>query len=80
MVAFIEGFHCSGFVQPAKAYMLCNNTVAGERLSDDEVDQLLQGIEDNQGQVNYEGEGQGYIPNNAHQAGQITMLPHFDLL
>jgi len=28
----------------------------GEKLTDDEVDSLLQGIEDSQGQVNYEGE------------------------
>ncbi len=27
----------------------------GEKLSDDEVDALLQGVEDSQGQVNYEG-------------------------
>ena len=29
--------------------------VSGEKLSDDEVDALLQGVEDSQGQVNYEG-------------------------
>jgi len=29
---------------------------SGEKLTDDEVDSLLQGIEDGQGQVNYEGE------------------------
>ena len=29
---------------------------SGEKLTDDEVDSLLQGIEDSQGQVNYEGE------------------------
>ena len=28
---------------------------AGEKLTDEEVDTLLQGVEDNQGQVNYEG-------------------------
>jgi uncharacterized pyridoxamine 5'-phosphate oxidase family protein len=28
---------------------------AGEKLTDEEVDQLLQGAEDSQGQVNYEG-------------------------
>ena len=27
----------------------------GEKLTDEEVDTLLQGIEDGQGQVNYEG-------------------------
>ena len=27
----------------------------GEKLTDEEVDTLLQGVEDNQGQVNYEG-------------------------
>lgn len=29
--------------------------VIGEKLTDDEVDALLQGVEDSQGQVNYEG-------------------------
>lgn len=29
--------------------------LSGEKLTDDEVDSLLQGVEDNQGQVNYEG-------------------------
>ena len=28
---------------------------AGEKMTDDEVDALLSGIEDSQGQVNYEG-------------------------
>ena len=28
---------------------------AGEKLTDDEVDALLTGVEDSQGQVNYEG-------------------------
>ena len=28
----------------------------GEKLTDEEVDTLLQGVEDNQGQVNYEGQ------------------------
>lgn len=32
----------------------CCNTV-GEKLSDEEVDALLVGVEDSQGQVNYEG-------------------------
>ena len=29
--------------------------ITGEKLTDEEVDMLLQGIEDSQGQVNYEG-------------------------
>lgn len=29
---------------------------SGEKLTDEEVDSLLQGIEDGQGQVNYEGQ------------------------
>ena len=35
----------------------CTSTLSwvGEKLSDDEVDALLSGIEDSQGQVNYEG-------------------------
>ena len=37
----------------------CSNDVhvshAGEKMTDDEVDALLNGIEDSQGQVNYEG-------------------------
>ena len=35
------------------AWILCIST--GEKLTDDEVDALLTGIEDSQGQVNYEG-------------------------
>lgn len=30
--------------------------ISGEKLTDEEVDSLLQGIEDGQGQVNYEGQ------------------------
>ena len=29
--------------------------VSGEKMTDEEVDTLLSGVEDNQGQVNYEG-------------------------
>ena len=29
---------------------------AGEKLTDDEVDQLIQGVEDSQGNINYEGQ------------------------
>lgn len=35
--------------------ILCFCHVLGEKLTDDEVDGLLQGVEDSQGQVNYEG-------------------------
>ena len=35
-------------------FVVCGGT--GEKLSDDEVDQLIQGVEDSQGNINYEGE------------------------
>ena len=38
--------------------------VSGEKLSDDEVDALLQGVEDSQGQVNYEGWSLGLLINS----------------
>ena len=34
---------------------MCRMYFSGEKLLDDEVDQLLAGQEDSQGQVNYEG-------------------------
>ena len=34
---------------------ISNISLKGEKLTDDEVDALLTGIEDSQGQVNYEG-------------------------
>ena len=33
----------------------CFVLFVGEKLTDEEVDMLLQGVEDSQGQVNYEG-------------------------
>ena len=39
--------------------------LAGEKLSDEEVDALLSGVEDNQGQVNYEGNSD-FVPG-AHR-------------
>jgi myosin light chain 6 len=54
---FIEGFKVfdkeqNGFIHSAELRHLLTNL--GERLSDDEVNELLQGQEDTQGNVNYE--------------------------
>lgn len=35
-------------------------------MTDEEVDTLLSGVEDNQGQVNYEGQGMTIVLINAH--------------
>ena len=34
---------------------VCMSVFVGEKMTDEEVDSLLSGVEDNQGQVNYEG-------------------------
>ena len=44
---------CGGFTCKL---LFIHSLFSGEKLTDDEVDSLLQGIEDSQGQVNYEGE------------------------
>ncbi|XP_025082010.1 myosin-2 essential light chain-like [Pomacea canaliculata] len=54
---FIEGFRVfdkeqNGFIASAELRHVL--TCLGEKLSDDEVDQLFQGIEDQQGNINYE--------------------------
>lgn len=54
---FIEGFRVfdkeqNGFIHSAELRHLLTNL--GERLSDEEVNELLQGHEDSQGNVNYE--------------------------
>lgn len=54
---FIEGFRVfdkeqNGFIHSAELRHLLTNL--GERLTDDEVNELLQGHEDSQGNVNYE--------------------------
>jgi len=54
---FIEGFRVfdkeqNGFIHSAELRHLLTNL--GERLTDDEVNELLQGQEDTQGNVNYE--------------------------
>ncbi|XP_076456260.1 myosin-2 essential light chain-like [Babylonia areolata] len=54
---FIEGFRVfdkeqNGFISSAELRHIL--TSLGEKLSDDEVDQLIQGIEDSQGNINYE--------------------------
>ena len=38
----------------------------GEKLTDDEVDTLLSGVEDSQGQVNYEGTPPKTPPSGGH--------------
>lgn len=54
---FVEGFRVfdkeqNGFIHSAELRHLLTNL--GERLTDDEVNELLQGHEDSQGNVNYE--------------------------
>ena len=46
-VMWIPHYTCMSFI-----FLL---SFLGEKLTDDEVDALLQGVEDSQGQVNYEG-------------------------
>lgn len=41
-------------------------SLTGEKLTDEEVDTLLQGVEDNQGQVNYEGKSFHIMLTNNH--------------
>lgn len=46
---------------------VCNGVFClGEKMTDEEVDTLLSGVEDNQGQVNYEGQGMKSVLINAH--------------
>jgi myosin light chain 6 len=57
MEDFIEGLKVfdkegNGFINSAELRHVL--TSLGEKLTDEEVDQLLQGAEDSQGQVNYE--------------------------
>ena len=49
---------------------------AGEKLTDEDVDILLQGIEDSQGQVNYEGiyTNTSAVPINAHHCSTDVFL------
>ena len=46
-----SGCHSSWLCEHCTLYVI----ISGEKLTDDEVDTLLSGVEDSQGQVNYEG-------------------------
>ena len=58
-VVFLLASACCDAAPPRVSVAVDLDTVvwrAGEKLTDDEVDQLIQGVEDSQGNINYEGQ------------------------
>ena len=47
--------------------------ISGEKLMDDEVDQLLVGMEDSQGQVNYEGRFSHVPSDSSHLKHKVIV-------